>query len=124
MKLNPYTFLYCSLYQFLENKTNAKDRVSFGVQSFIAIGVIIYFVIVVVIIKTNYDISFDLKLNKYIFGLTFSAGYFLLNYLLFDKGDRYIKLLEKYNNLLRREKVSHIVFWVIALLIPFALEII
>jgi hypothetical protein len=123
MKLNPYTFLYCSFYKFLEKKTNAKDRISFAVQSFSVIGFMIYFMIVAIIIKTNYNIPISLKMNKYIFGLAVTIGYYSLNYFLFDKNDRYINLLEKYNNLLPREKLFHLVFWMIVLIIPVGLKI-
>ena len=122
-KLNPYTFLYCSLYKFFENKSKAKDRISFGLQSLLGIGFMIYFAIIVIIIKTKYDLSFHLGMNKYLFGLLFTIVYYSLSYLLFDKNDRYIKFLDSYRDLQSREIIFHFVFWVIVLLIPFGLNI-
>jgi hypothetical protein len=118
MKLNPYAFLYCSLYKFIENKTREKDRISFGVQSFIGIAFILYFVITGIIIKTNCRLSLSVTMNKYVFGLTTTILYFTINYLIFDKNNRYQKLLIRFNNISKIETIIHVFFLAIVLLIP------
>jgi hypothetical protein len=123
MKLNPYTFLYCSFYRFLENKTREKDRISFGVQSFIGIAFILYFVITSITIKTNCNLSLGVTMNKYVFGFTTTILYFTINYLIFDKNNRYQKLLIRLNNISKPETIIHVLFWIIVLLIPFISKI-
>jgi hypothetical protein len=122
MKLNPWTFLYCAFYKFLENKTREKDRISFSVQAFIAIGLIIYLVITAIVIKSNFNISLGLKFNKYIIGVCFSIIYFVINYIMFDRDNRYLKLLTLYCKTTKIERLIHISFWMLIILIPLILN--
>lgn len=124
MKLNPYSFLYCSFYKFWGNKTKEIDRISFGVQSLIGVGLIVYFVILIIILKTNYNLSLNMKMNKHIFGITTTIAYYTLNYLIFDRNNRYKRLIEIYSRISIVEKTFHTFFWIIFLLTPFVLRFI
>jgi|WetSurMetagenome_2_1015567.scaffolds.fasta_scaffold41410_2 hypothetical protein len=122
--INSYTFLYCYFYKLLENKTKAKDRISFGVQSFIGLGLIIYLVILMIILVSDYDLYFHPNLNKYLFGLGYAIIFYSINYLLFDRNERYKGLLDKYNRIQRSERIYHIIIWTAIILLPIVLKII
>lgn len=121
--MNPYSFLYCSIYRFLENKTQEKDRISFAVQSFIALALIIYLVITFIVIKTGFKLSLDLRMNKLFVGVIFTLIFYLTNYLLFDRKNRYIDLLNKYTFISRAGKILHSIFWLIVLITPLVLNV-
>ena len=121
--MDPYSFLYCSIYKFLENKTQEKDRISFAVQSFIALALIIYLVITFVVIKTGFKLSLGLRTNKLLVGVIFTLIFYLTNYILFDRKNRYIDLLNKYTFISRTGKTLHSIFWLIVLVMPLLLNV-
>ena len=122
--ISSYTFLYCFTYRLLENKTKAKNRISFAVQSFIGLALIIYFGILIIILKTDYNMDFHPSLNKNIVGLSVAIIFFSINYLFFDRNERYKGLLEKYDKLKRGECFYHKIVWTAIVLLPIVLKII
>lgn len=122
MKLNPYSFLYCGFFKFWENKTEYQDRISFGVQSFFAVGLIIYLLVLGITLDKYFHISTKIAIDKFTFGIIGTVIYFGLNYLIFDRNERYKKLLEKYDQISIFEKIFHYIFWIFILFLPYILK--
>ncbi len=93
--VNPYYFFFYLFYKVLKPLAKDEGRIPFAIIAFMSIVFIIHTVILFITIKTHYGVSILPGMNKLLFGGIFTVIYFTINNLLFERNNRYIKLMKR-----------------------------
>ena len=124
--INPFYYFFYLFYKILRPLAREEDRIPFAITSFMAIMLVVHMVILLITIKTqlNYDISILPNSNKYVIGAIVVVIYFVLSNVLFEKNNRYLKLVERIKNTKTYRKITAAVFLLTYFLAPLIIRLI
>ena len=119
--VNPYYFLFYLFFKFLDPIAKEKDRVPFTIVAFIGLGIIIHSVILLIVIKTYFDIEILPKMNKLLFGLIFAGIFFFINNYLFERNNRYLEIIGKIKQEKMYKKINALLIVLLYLSLPISI---
>ena len=96
--VNPYYYIFYLLYILLNPIAKYKSRLPFSIISFMVIIFIVHAVLLLIILKIDFNVNILPKMNKLLFGGIFAVLYFTMNNYLFEKNDRYLKIISIIEN--------------------------
>ncbi len=127
MILNPYYLIFSLLFKVLNNinvKNEAKiNDILFLIYSILFLIFIPHFFVMLWKLEDHELLTVSLGINKHIFGLGFALSFWLINYLLFERRNRYLKVIECYENASLLVKSLNITLLIVYFSIPFILMI-
>ncbi len=116
--VNPYYFFFYLFYKALKPLAKDKDRIPFSIIALMAVVLIIHTVVLLITIKSNFDLNILPRMNKLLFGGIIAILYFALNNYLFEKDNRYIRLMKKMKEAKFYRKITALLLLVIYFLSP------
>lgn len=115
--INPIYYLFYFGHK-IHKSIIKEDKIVSMLTSLMAAVLLIHLIILAIVIKTRLKIEIFPEMNKLIFGIGFtilSIGSF---YYLFERNDRYKKILEKIEKAKTYKKVSSAIFLILYFLSP------
>ena len=116
--VNPYYFFFYLFYKLLKPLAKDEDRIPFSIIALMSVVLIIHTVVLLITIKSNFDINILPRMNKLLFGGIIAILYFALNNYLFEKNNRYISLMKKMKEAKFYRKITALLLLVIYFLSP------
>lgn len=116
--VNPYYFFFYLFYKVLKPLAKDEDRIPFAIIAFMAIVLIVHTVLLLITIKSHYDITILPRMNKLLFGGIFGVFYFAVNNFLFEKNNRYIDLMKRIKEAKFYKKITALIFLMAYFLSP------
>lgn len=128
MILNPYYYIFTILFKKLK-AIKVEHEVPINDILFILYGLLFllfipHFIIFMIILKDYNIFSVSLKnIPREVFGIGFSLSFLLFNYLLFQRKDRYKKVLETYDNSSKFLKLFNLTILIVYFITPLLIVI-
>jgi len=121
--LNPYYFVFVKVYKKLKSINVQDEGILFSTYSVLFLIFIPHFFILLFQLKDHAILTFNVNIPKPVFGVSFALFYWLINYLLFGWGKRYIRIIENYEKTTKPLKITNLVLLLIYFSLPFVLMI-
>jgi len=104
--INLYSYLFYSIYNCTRPIIKYEDKASFSIISFMLLLIMVYFGFMSYAIWSLDNYTIDLIINSKILSLGIVGGFYGLNYLIFQKNNRYIAIMEKIKSESKQKKRS------------------
>lgn len=120
--INPYNYLFFLVYKYLDSKKIDKENFIFGVNSILALIIIVHFIVSILILpKMKFITDSNFGDYKWVFGAFGGLSFVLNNYIFFERKERYKKVIIKIRKETRYKKNITLAFIILYLFIPFYL---
>ncbi len=123
--LNPYYYIFYLYYSLLKKNKHYREDLLFYTYVFIFLSSMFHLGLIALTLKFRYHlkITFFPGLNSYVPVILILSIFFLLNYLLFSRKNRYEAIIEKMEKEKRYKKIITNTLFLIYFSIPFVLLI-
>jgi len=123
--INPYYYLFYLIYSFLNKNVKYKENIVFGTYSIMFILLFLHlFYLMITLISLFPDYHYKLSIPKPVFGISLVALFFILNYLLFDRKERYKLVIDRLIKTKIYKKILTGILIILYLFMPIILKII
>jgi hypothetical protein len=121
MLLNPYYYIFSKIYKWLKSLNVQDDGILFSSSAVLFMIFIPHFFLLLSQFKDHQILTFEINIPKYIFGVGFTFVFLSINYLVFGFRDRYIKVIECYEDASKTAKLINLIILLVYFSIPFVL---
>jgi len=121
--INPYYFFFYLLYIKLHQYAKEPERIPFSLATFMFLILAVHIVFLGKQIYWCFNIIIVPEMDKAVFGWSLALSWITLNYFLFTRNDRYIKIVENIKNQQYYKKVIAFSILLLYMLLPLFLYI-
>lgn len=123
MTLNPYYYIFCNIYKRLKSINVQDEGILFSSYAVLFLIFIPHFFILLFQLKDHEILTFNINLPKYVFGVGFALGFWIINHLLISWRNRYLKIIECYERASSAVRTINLVLLIAYFSVPFILMI-